>query len=376
MALTKFLEYADFNSSLTAQPHFDNGFATGSIKIESILDGDGIGGSIGRNAIVDFTFPTMEIGDIVYISEQGNLHTDLSAAQADDWRFFIERHATDYSFGTNNELTTPPSEQTTVLSVYSEGIADPVEPEEPEPVTTCTFRLDSAGLGEGSGYRFSLFSVKDGASTLLKEDIQFEKMTWQSNSGPYFNGGLGFEVEVPEDIDSIKLVCTHRGQNDTDTTLLMYLTDPIENDKAWAPVDGTPGNYEDYRMELRFEFNGQVDDEVHFESTDFCGFVQPTQFTPAGDPDPDVDPDDDRPVPSVGRLVLRIKNPRTGKWLTNFRAGAWKLRNEDNTDWIQMNYANTFIRNPQHDPDIHTPENESFPLWLEVAAPGEEEEEQ
>lgn len=64
-------------------------------------------------------------------------------------------------------------------------------------------------------------------------------------------------------------------------------------------------------------------------------------------------------------LVLRIRRRPEEPWIQNHHVGGWKVRNEQNTGWIDMNPANTQIANPDFDPN-KVPDPETNPAWLNM----------
>jgi hypothetical protein len=70
---------------------------------------------------------------------------------------------------------------------------------------------------------------------------------------------------------------------------------------------------------------------------------------------------------SSKKVIMRVRDRLSNSpWaLDNFEGGGWKVRNAENTAWVRMSPINTRISNPEHDADVHDPEDTNFPKWLE-----------
>lgn len=69
------------------------------------------------------------------------------------------------------------------------------------------------------------------------------------------------------------------------------------------------------------------------------------------------------------KILLRardVNNPNNPFSVNNFPTGGWRVRNNTNTGWIRMTPRNTKIRNPDHDPDTHAPDDPNYPLYLDL----------
>lgn len=69
-------------------------------------------------------------------------------------------------------------------------------------------------------------------------------------------------------------------------------------------------------------------------------------------------------------VLLRARNVRSlgnpFRNTNNLQNGGWRVRNATNTGWIVMTAKNTLIRNPEHDPDVHAPDDPNFPLYINI----------
>jgi hypothetical protein len=68
-------------------------------------------------------------------------------------------------------------------------------------------------------------------------------------------------------------------------------------------------------------------------------------------------------------VVLRVrdvKNVLDPFHIKNFHLGGWRVRHENK--WIRMVPENTLIKNPDHDPAVHAPDDTEFPLYTQVVS--------
>lgn len=71
----------------------------------------------------------------------------------------------------------------------------------------------------------------------------------------------------------------------------------------------------------------------------------------------------------ASKVILRPRDVRRESnqfHLNNMGDGGWKVRNDQNNGWIRMVPQNTKIKNPNHDPAVHAPDDPNFPLYLEI----------
>lgn len=69
---------------------------------------------------------------------------------------------------------------------------------------------------------------------------------------------------------------------------------------------------------------------------------------------------------AVALRVRDVKNVLDPFHVNNFHQGGWKVLS--NNRWIRMVPENTLIRNPDHDPTIHTPDDPDQPYYTKVVA--------
>ena len=63
-------------------------------------------------------------------------------------------------------------------------------------------------------------------------------------------------------------------------------------------------------------------------------------------------------------ILLRIRSSLSEPYIANHHLGGWKVRNADNTGWVDMSVANTKVYNPNFNESL--PESESNPRWLKT----------
>ena len=61
-------------------------------------------------------------------------------------------------------------------------------------------------------------------------------------------------------------------------------------------------------------------------------------------------------------VLLRIRSALTEPFITNHHVGGWKVRNSENTGWVDMHVDNTKVYNPDFNESL--PESPSNPKWL------------
>ena len=74
------------------------------------------------------------------------------------------------------------------------------------------------------------------------------------------------------------------------------------------------------------------------------------------------------------QIILRPRDVRKVSnqfHVNNFHNSGWFVRDPSNTVWVRMTTDNTRIKNPQHDPAVHDPDDPDFPLYLVPYSPAE-----
>lgn len=65
--------------------------------------------------------------------------------------------------------------------------------------------------------------------------------------------------------------------------------------------------------------------------------------------------------------VFAIRDPATGNWYDNLRERGYRVRYLDpalgSFRWVLLTVNNTRIRNPEHNPAVHAPDDPVYPKW-------------